>query len=175
MNLFSDEPTHCDVIWAKNPSVRSLKRGICSQHDLAFCSFFGVDNPRVMAAFLVVSCQVKLPIPESREAWTGGASHQWYGKKIKPCKFRTGGRKLEQYSKVELFFGGVMSFFSRKIYLKIAINIDLWGGVFHLRMLFKVRGFNGQCQEAFTASGMFHPGVGKLKPGFLVHWIFSLK
>ena len=88
------------------------------------------------------------------------------------------GGNLSSTQKVDVFSsGGDEFFFPRKIYLKIAINIDLWGGVFHLRMLFKVRGFNGQCQEAliFTASGMFHPGVGKLKPGFLVHWIFSLK
>lgn len=74
-----------------------------------FASFLGVTIPESW----LLSCQVKLPIPESREAWTGGASYQWYGKKWKPCKFRTGGRKLEQYSKSRRFFlGGVMSFFS---------------------------------------------------------------
>lgn len=60
------------------------------------------------------------------ELLTSGMEKKW-----KPCKFRTGGRKLEQYSKSRRFFlGGWWVFFPRKIYLKIAINIDLWVGCF---------------------------------------------
>lgn len=74
------------------------------------------------------------------------------------------GGHLSSTQKSELFFwGGDEFFFLEKIYLKIAINVDIWGGWALISGCFSRSGdsFASELPALiFTASGMFHPGVG---------------